>query len=235
MFYIIERGIASPEVRLRFKQIVRARRERSQEAYQRYKSLTPRRLFIRCKNPDCLRIFATQYSLLPGQKMEGTFEPFTCPACNATYPMMPGDFFPLDCPEERPVDLKGPTGENEKWFSIVIPWRATIFSQIAPLMGRINDADFEGYSAETVLFIGPQGSSSMPLGRLYFAYRDQSFNKVFHEETGTWEEVRHVATKKTLYERRRLQRAGRTSKSTLWQRRAQRRKDELPEFIPLRE
>ena len=67
-------------------------------------------------------------------------------------------------------------------------------------MGRINDAEFEGYSAETVLFLGPQGSSSMPLGRLYFAHRNQSFNKVFRKETGTWEEVRHAATKKTLYE-----------------------------------
>jgi hypothetical protein len=201
VLYIIERGIAAPEVRLRLKQIVRARRGRSGEAYQRYNSPLPQRLFIRCKNPGCQRIFETHYTLLPGHKLEGSFEPFTCPACEATYPVLSGDFFPLDCPEENPVDLKGPTGKNEKWFSIVIPWRATIFSQIAPLVGRINDAEFEGHPAETVLFLGPQGSSSMPLGRLYFAYRDQSFNKLFHEETGTWQEVRHVATNKTLYER----------------------------------
>jgi hypothetical protein len=62
------------------------------------------------------------------------------------------------------------------------------------------EGEFEGYLAETVLFLGPQGSSSMPLGRLYFAHRDQSFNKVFREESGTWEEVRHAATMKTLYE-----------------------------------
>jgi hypothetical protein len=200
VLYIIERGVADPEVRLRLKQIVRARRERSGEAYQRSKSVAPRRLFIRCKNPQCLRIFETQYTAFPGRKLEGTFEPFACPACGTTNPVLPDDFFPLDCPEEKPVDLKGASGENEKWFSIVIPWRANVFSQIAPLVGRINDAEFEGYSVETVLFLGPQGSSSMPLGRLYFARRDQSFNKVFREETGTWEEVRHLATKKTLYE-----------------------------------
>ena len=200
VLYIIERGVADPGVRLRLKQIVRARRERSGEAYQRYKSVAPRRLFIRCKNLQCQRIFETQYTAFPGHNLEGTFEPFACPACGSTNPVMPDDFLALDFPEEKPVDLKGPSGENEKWFSIVIHWRANVFSQIAPLVGRINDAEFEGYSAETVLFLGPQGSSSMPLGRLYFAHRDRSFNKIFREETGTWEEVRHAATKKTLYE-----------------------------------
>ena len=46
--------------------------------------------------------------------------------------------------------------------------------------------------------LGRKGDSS--LGRLYFAYRDQSFNKVFRKETESWEEVRHAATNKTLYE-----------------------------------
>jgi hypothetical protein len=114
--------------------------------------------------------------------------------------LSPEDFFILDWPEEKPVKAKGPSGEDEKSFSLVISWRATVFSQIAPLVGRINKAEFEGHPPETVLFLGPQGSSSSPLGRLYFAYRDQSFNKVFHEETGTWHEVRHRPTNKTLYE-----------------------------------
>ena len=167
VLYIIERGVADPEVRLRLKQIVGARRERFREAYQRYQSVAPRRLFIRCKNLQCLRIFETQYTAIPGRKLEGTFEPFACPTCGIANPVQPGDFFPLDCPEEKPVDLKGPSGENEKWFSIVIPWRANVFAQIAPLVGRINDAGFEGCSAETVLFLGPQGSSSMPLGLVF--------------------------------------------------------------------
>ena len=40
----------------------------------------------------------------------------------------------------------------------------------------------------------------MPFARLQFRYREHSFNKVFREDSGTWEEVRHVATSKTLYE-----------------------------------
>jgi hypothetical protein len=198
--YIIERGIASPEVRLRLKQLVRLKRDRSPFAFQRYKTQEPRRLYIRCKNSSCWTIFETQYTILSGQTWHGIFDPLNCPACGATSALDASDFFTMDVPDETPVEVKGMEDPTVTWFSVIVRWTPLAYSSVLPLIGRLNDAEFEGKLAETVFFVGPHATSSMPYARLYFLHRPQSFNKVFRPETHDWDEVRHAATNKTLYE-----------------------------------
>jgi hypothetical protein len=200
LVYIIDRAIADPEARLRLKQIVRVKRKNSPHAFQRYKTARPRRLHIQCKNPACQTIFETQCTVLPGQTWDGTFDAFTCPRCGQTNPLNPTDFFTVEMPEEKPVEVKNLDDPSVTPFFIIVPWKPQTFALIAPLIGRLNNAEFEGKPAETVLFLGPQASSAMPFGRLHFLHREHSFNKLFREDSGTWEEVRHVPTNKTLYE-----------------------------------
>jgi hypothetical protein len=46
----------------------------------------------------------------------------------------------------------------------------------------------------------PEGGSSDKYCPMYFLHRPHSFNKVYRPDKDTWEEVRHFATNKTLYE-----------------------------------
>ena len=79
----------------------------------------------------------------------------------------------------------------------LLGWLAPITS---PLLGKINDSEFEGKHTGTLLFMGQKASSDSPAGRLIFVYRPEGWNKMFRADTQTWEEVVHVGTGKGLYE-----------------------------------
>lgn len=76
----------------------------------------------------------------------------------------------------------------------------SILPIIGPLIGKINQSEFEGKAPETLLFMGPKASSQLPFGRLVFVHRPEGWNKMFRADTQTWEEVVHIGTGKGLYE-----------------------------------
>jgi hypothetical protein len=97
--YLIEHAIPIDR-QAELKNRVALKRQNAPYVYRRYKTEKPKRLYIRCKT--CRHILETQYSLLPQQKMGGTFDPFTCPDCGAEQPLAAEDFAFLE-------DVKGQT------------------------------------------------------------------------------------------------------------------------------
>jgi hypothetical protein len=68
-----------------------------------------------------------------------------------------------------------------------------------PCVGCINAADFEGKARGTVMFLGPQGSSSKRVGELVFVHRPEGWNTIYRADTKRYEEVRHVGSDEPLY------------------------------------
>jgi hypothetical protein len=97
--YLIEHAIPI-ERQAELKNRVAVKRRNAPHVYRRYKTAKPKRLYICCKS--CRHILKTQYSLLPQQKMGGTFDPFTCPDCGVEQPLAAEDFGFLE-------DIKGRT------------------------------------------------------------------------------------------------------------------------------
>ena len=199
LLYIIEQGFSSPETRLRLKQFVRLRGEWDARAAKASQP-APKPLYARCKNLGCRKVFRTQYLTPPGEAPPNEVSSSSCPACGEASQFQPTDYFVIDVPEEKPPDIANQQDPDVTWFSIIAHWNMSTFSRIAPLIGRLNNAEFEGHPAETVFFIGPNATSTMPFGRLYFLRRDHSFNQMINPKSGHWEEVRHAATNRTLYE-----------------------------------
>jgi len=90
-------------------------------------------------------------------------------------------------------------------FTLTIPIRGQnltgwLLPTTSPLMGKINDREFEGRDAGTLLFISPEASGDSPVGKLLFVHRPEGWNKMFDADTKTWEEVASVGTGKRLYE-----------------------------------
>lgn len=71
---------------------------------------------------------------------------------------------------------------------------------LGQLMGRVNGSEFEGHSPETLLFMGPEGSSARRLGRLVFIYRPEGWNTELRPETGRYERIQHVGSGAPLYQ-----------------------------------
>jgi RNase P subunit RPR2 len=99
LFYLIEQSIPI-ERQVELKNRVVAKRQNAPHVFRKYKTAKPKRLYIRCKS--CRHILETQYSLLPRQKMSGTFDLFTCPDCGVEQPLSAEDFGFLE-------DIKGRT------------------------------------------------------------------------------------------------------------------------------
>jgi hypothetical protein len=90
-------------------------------------------------------------------------------------------------------------------YTLVIPVKdptamSSIISVASPLMGKINQSEFEGKAPGTLFFMGPKVSTTSSMGRLVFVDRPEGWNKVFRADTQTWEEVVHINTGKGLYE-----------------------------------
>ena len=96
LFFLIDHAVPE-EQRENYRQLVRLKRAQAPMAFQRFKTnLPPRKpLFLRCKNPKCADLMMTQFEVLPGQKVLGTFDPITCVRCGKTHQYFPGDLFQL--------------------------------------------------------------------------------------------------------------------------------------------
>ena len=75
-----------------------------------------------------------------------------------------------------------------------------LMREVGPYAGKINSSEFEGKAPGTVMMEGPRVYSVGPIMVLGFIYRPEGWNKVFREDSRTWEEVRLAATNKPLYE-----------------------------------
>ncbi len=71
---------------------------------------------------------------------------------------------------------------------------------VLPLIGKVNDAEFEGREPTTLLFFGERMGSASPHGWLIFVYRPEGWNKLFRPDTKTWEEVRFIGSERPIYE-----------------------------------
>jgi hypothetical protein len=75
-------------------------------------------------------------------------------------------------------------------FVVPVPFADLDFPTLGPFMGRINAAEFLGKPPGTVMFVGPEGKSTRPIGKLNFVYRPEGWNTVFNPKTSQWEEAR---------------------------------------------
>lgn len=85
-------------------------------------------------------------------------------------------------------------------FLLRIRYSDSLPEQTDSLQGRVNAAEFEGRKPTTVYFVGAQSSSGNSLAKLVFVHRPEGWNTLFREETGRWEEVRHIETNAPPYE-----------------------------------
>jgi hypothetical protein len=74
------------------------------------------------------------------------------------------------------------------------------FPALGPLMGRVNAAELLGKPPGTLMFVGPEGKSSRPVGKLNFVYRPEGWNTRFNPQTQQWEEVRLEGPGQPLYQ-----------------------------------
>lgn len=85
---------------------------------------------------------------------------------------------------------------NAEIFTISVP--ATL--DVRPFMNKVNSDEFQSRAPETLLLVGPQGSSEQPLQEVVFFYRPEGWNTLYRKETGSWERVQFKETGKPLYE-----------------------------------
>ena len=85
-------------------------------------------------------------------------------------------------------------------IAVPVPFTALDIPAIGPFMGRVNAAEFLGKPPGTVLFVGPEGKSSRPVGKLNFVYRPEGWNTLFNPQTQRWEEVRFTDSGQPLYQ-----------------------------------
>jgi hypothetical protein len=60
--------------------------------------------------------------------------------------------------------------------------------------------EFLGKPPGSVLFMGPEGSSGRPVGKLVFGYRPEGWNALLNPRTNQWEEVRFAESGQPLYQ-----------------------------------
>ena len=68
------------------------------------------------------------------------------------------------------------------------------------LIGKVNAAEFEGRPPETLLLMGPNGSSADRRGKLVFVYRPEGWNTLYRSETESWEKVAYSGSGRPIYE-----------------------------------
>jgi hypothetical protein len=71
---------------------------------------------------------------------------------------------------------------------------------LGQLMGRVNGSGFEGRAPETLLFMGPDGSSARRLAHLEFIYRPEGWNTELRPETGRYERFQYAPSGAPLYQ-----------------------------------
>src|SRR2546423_330262 len=84
-------------------------------------------------------------------------------------------------------------------FTIPVVFERVEIPALGQYMGRVNGSEFEGRAPETLLFMGPEGSSGRRLGRLVFIHRAEGWNTEMRSETGRYERIAHVETGAPLY------------------------------------
>src|SRR5262249_42636219 len=75
-----------------------------------------------------------------------------------------------------------------------------VFDRVRPLIGKVNGSEFEGKAPETLLLLGPRGSSAEPTGKIVFVHRPEGWNTLYRNETKSWERVVYSGTGKPIYE-----------------------------------
>lgn len=179
-------------------------RQRDPKAYDEFKTAVPQRLYTQCKNAACGELLETNLTLRPGKTIERVAcLPITCQKCGQTFSVSPTDFFTYD-DWHKPVDFRELDGlitrdPTVKPFAIRVKAPSGVFQlmqMLSPLSGKINDREFEGRPAETVLFMGPKKGPRGNFADLVFAERPVSFNKLFNKRSGDWEYCQHADTGK---------------------------------------
>ncbi len=84
-------------------------------------------------------------------------------------------------------------------FTVPVVFKDAHPATYGHLMGCVNLVEFEGKARGTVMFVGPQGSGSKPVGALIFVYRPEGWNTTYRADTKRYEEVQHAASGEPLY------------------------------------
>ncbi|MBS0266132.1 MAG: hypothetical protein JSS02_29655 [Planctomycetes bacterium] len=88
-------------------------------------------------------------------------------------------------------------------FAVKIPGgsrAAEALETIRLLTGKVNAHEFEGKAPETLLLMGPEGSTSQKSWDLLFVYRPEGWNTFYNASTQTWETVVLSTTGNPIYE-----------------------------------
>jgi hypothetical protein len=85
-------------------------------------------------------------------------------------------------------------------LALSVPLTDIDLPALGSFMSRVNSTEFLGKPPGTVMFVGPEGKSGRPMGKLIFVYRPEGWNTLFNPQTQRWEEVRFADSGQPLYQ-----------------------------------
>jgi hypothetical protein len=85
-------------------------------------------------------------------------------------------------------------------LAVPVPFNDLDVPALGSFMGHVNGTEFLGKPPGTVMFVGPEGKGSRPMGKLIFVYRPEGWNTLFNPQTQRWEEVRFAGSGQPLYQ-----------------------------------
>lgn len=194
--YMINNGIRE-KLRAELKSRIPLIKQRDPEAYEKFVTASPEPLYIRCTNRTCGQILGTQVSLPPGESILWlNYDPITCPKCGTTFPVKPTDFFIRE-DWTNPGTIRGVEQILEKDPTAKLFHFRTechnLFEDFS-LVNKLNDREFEGRPAETVMYMGSNKGERGTFAHAFFLERPGSHNKFINPRTGEYEIIVNAAT-----------------------------------------